>query len=175
MGVAFLASFFGMYKYGQYKNFSDLTKQGNQYMLQKNYDKAVQLFKQALIYKNDKVTEDNLLLAEALKNEGIEENAISKNAQQSKITSTNTNNTTEEITSQQAYNIAANCFKTFNIFPEGEHIDTNILPKEIVNNFYLFYSQTKSDNSTNSFSIGVSKITGVIIFVYPNGIIQYLN
>lgn len=79
--AGFVLSAFGMYQYNNYKTFKALTNQGQQYMAQKDYDKAIQTFQQALGYKNDSTIQSNLALAQNLKNENAKSATISKNIQ----------------------------------------------------------------------------------------------
>lgn len=79
--ASFGLSAFGMYEYNNYKAFNNLASQGKQFMIQKDYDKAIQVFQQALSYKNDTEIEKNLALAQNLKSENSKKGIISKNIQ----------------------------------------------------------------------------------------------
>lgn len=79
LGIGFALSAFGMYKYNEIKTFNNLASQGNQYMIQENYDKAIQVFQQALSYKNDSGVQTNLVLAQNFKNENSIKDTITKN------------------------------------------------------------------------------------------------
>lgn len=79
--IGFAASAFGMYEYNNYKAFNKLASEGKQYMIQKDYDKAMQAFRQALNYKKDAEIQSNLALVENLKNENAKNTTISKNIQ----------------------------------------------------------------------------------------------
>lgn len=79
--IVFWLSAFGMYKYSQIKAFDDLVSQGKQYMIKKDYDKAIQVFQQALTYKKDADVQTNIALAQNLKNEDGKKGTISKNIQ----------------------------------------------------------------------------------------------
>ncbi|AKN33837.1 hypothetical protein Ccar_24610 [Clostridium carboxidivorans P7] len=77
----FVISIFGTYKYNESKTFNNLASQGKQYMIQKDYDKAIEVFQQALSYKNDRDIQGNLALAQNLKNENNKKENISKDIQ----------------------------------------------------------------------------------------------
>ena len=82
--IIFVLSAFGMYKYNEYsksKVFNSLASQGKQYMIGKDYDKAIQTFKKALSYKNDPDIQNNLALAQSLKDENAKKQEISKDIQ----------------------------------------------------------------------------------------------
>ncbi|AZV58361.1 hypothetical protein [Clostridium sp. AWRP] len=82
--IIFVLSAFGMYKYNEYsesKVFNSLASQGKQYMIGKDYDKAIQTFKKALNYKNDPDIQNNLALAQSLKDENAKKQEISKDIQ----------------------------------------------------------------------------------------------
>lgn len=79
--TVFGLSAFGMYKYNEFKVFDNLVSQGKQYMIQKDYDKSIQVFKQALTYKNNADIQANIALAQNLKNEDSKKGIISKNIQ----------------------------------------------------------------------------------------------
>lgn len=79
--VAFAASAFGMYKYNQVRTFKNLADQGRQCMLQKNYDRSVELFSEALSYKSDPGIKKDLVLSKSLKEENEKQKQISQNIQ----------------------------------------------------------------------------------------------
>lgn len=79
--IVFGLSAFGMYKYNELEVFNNLSNQGKQYMLQKDYDKAIQSFQQALSYKKDTDTQSSLVLAQNLKSENSKKGIVSKNIQ----------------------------------------------------------------------------------------------
>ncbi|MBV4429673.1 tetratricopeptide repeat protein [Clostridium tyrobutyricum] len=81
MIVIFAASAFSMYKYNQTRTFKNLASQGKQYMIQKNYDKSIEIFNRALTYKNNPSIQKNLILAKNLKQEDGKQKNISKNIQ----------------------------------------------------------------------------------------------
>lgn len=79
--ICFGISAFGMYEYNNYKVFNNLASQGKQYMLQKDYDKAIEAYQQALSYKKDTGIQTNITIAQNLKNEDNIKATVSKNIQ----------------------------------------------------------------------------------------------
>lgn len=82
--IIFGLSAFGTYKYNEYKEskvFNSLASEGKQYMIEKDYDRAIQSFKKALNCKNDPDIQNNLALAQSLKDENAKKQEISKDIQ----------------------------------------------------------------------------------------------
>ncbi|MBK5242104.1 hypothetical protein [Clostridium sp.] len=60
---------FGGYKYTKIKQYNGLIKEANSYMENSEYDKAIDLYKQSLSYKNDSNIENSIKLAQSLTEE----------------------------------------------------------------------------------------------------------
>ncbi|AGY75329.1 tetratricopeptide repeat protein [Clostridium autoethanogenum] len=115
-------------------------------------------------------------IIEQQKQQANTETQLQAQKQQAQATSSNnSDNTTKRITAREAHTIACSVSPDFDVALEGVAIDKSMLPRNIVNNYYVFYSETRSDHSANDYAICVNKTTGNIILLNPDGTIRPMS